>query len=78
MPKRERDKPCPFCGSTDLDPSGGDQDAEHWIVCNACGAQGPYATIGCRDPDEEEVDLESEAVELWNKRVAVVSLVPSP
>lgn len=28
------------------------------------------ATIGCRDPEEEDVDLAAEAVELWNKRVA--------
>ena len=43
------------------------------LVCNECGAQGPYATIGCRDPDEEDVDLEAEAVDAWNKRAPVVT-----
>lgn len=33
---REKDqlKPCPFCGSKDL-------DVTQWIECNGCGAFGP-------------------------------------
>lgn len=33
---REKDqlKPCPFCGSLDL-------DVTQWIECNSCGAFGP-------------------------------------
>jgi Lar family restriction alleviation protein len=63
----ENAKPCPFCGSTDLDPYG-TEGTEAMVVCSDCLAQGPVATIGCRDPDEDEIDLDAEAVELWNKR----------
>lgn len=69
MSEKENAKPCPFCGSTDLDPAGGEEDTEHWVECTECGAQGPYTTIGCRDPDEDEIDLDAEAVALWNKRL---------
>ena len=76
---RRGEKPCPFCGSMDLDPSGGEEDTEHWIVCNDCGAQGPYATIGCRDDEEENVDLEEEARAAWNRRaVEPVGAGPTP
>lgn len=70
MSKEENAKPCPFCGSTELEPGGSEGDTEEWVQCTECGGQGPYATIGCRDPDEEEVDLEAEAVVEWNKRAS--------
>lgn len=60
-------KPCPFCGCTDTDLSGGDCDVS--VQCCACLADGPVATVGCRSDEElEGVDLEAEAIELWNKR----------
>lgn len=64
----ENAKACPFCGCLELEPFGGEDDPDHWIACLNCSAQGPVATIGCRDPEEEAFDLSAEAVELWNKR----------
>lgn len=68
MPKRVAD-PCPFCGGTEMDTEGTDCDV--WLRCEQCLAEGPVATLGCRDVDEDgPFDLEAEAVELWNSRAA--------
>ena len=59
--------PCPFCGERELelDYSRGEDDA--FVTCENCFARGPVATLGCRDEDEDgPIDLEKEAVELWN------------
>lgn len=73
-------KPCPFCG--DLEPlvEGGGYDVEGGgydvnVTCSGCFATGPTATIGCRDPDEEAINLEDEAVALWNQRALLLRLV---
>jgi Lar family restriction alleviation protein len=34
-------KPCPFCGSLNLETTGDDNN--DWITCEACGAEGPVA-----------------------------------
>jgi len=65
-------EPCPFCGSSDLDFGATSDDSECWVECENCGTQGPYATVGCGDEDEDEVDLEADAVALWNERVPAV------
>jgi Lar family restriction alleviation protein len=64
-------KPCPFCGSDDVDVTFTGETAtetEAAGYCENCLAQGPLATIGCRDDEEYEIDIELEAAELWNQR----------
>lgn len=67
--------PCPFCGSIDLDFSGGESDLT--VQCQECLAEGPVATVGCRDDDDGEIDLEAEAVELWDKRRPLLLRCPA-
>ena len=65
-------RPCPFCGQTpeDADVEMSEGETETWVTCPGCQAQGPINTIGCRDEEEDGViDLEAEAIELWNRRV---------
>ena len=49
-----RRKPCPFCGSTNIDRlrSG----VIYWLVCRECGGSGPSA------------ESKAGALEEWNKR----------
>ncbi len=58
--------PCPFCGSTDIQPAfgheGGHIDAAE---CNTCGAEGPL--IRC--------DTAYEANDAWNNRIPDYVLV---
>lgn len=70
-------KPCPFaaCGvphedSPDLALCMNEDETECWVMCEDCLADGPVATFGCRDPDYQAVDIESEAIELWDNRAA--------
>lgn len=65
-PPEVKTTPCPFCGCAEVELSGGEDDV--CMQCVGCFAEGPVATIGCRDPDEESVELEAEALELWNRR----------
>jgi hypothetical protein len=63
--------PCPFCGDKDqLETCVNDADdpSDCWVQCEGCFSQGPTATIGCRDDEEGDIDLEFEAFELWNER----------
>ena len=48
-------KPCPFCGSDDVDLQCYEDDGFH-VVCGKCGGNMP----GWDDPDE--------AIEAWNRR----------
>jgi len=73
--------PCPFCGGTELDVVYSEGGTECWIVCenDECMIDGPATTIGCRDPDEDgPVDLEAEAILLWNQRIEPVEMVNNP
>ena len=57
-------KPCPFCGSTDLELQEGTKDREGTpvnLTCVDCGAEGPWAYA--------DMWLEAEAVRMWNERV---------
>lgn len=59
-------KPCPFCGCEETEiqeTEGGDV----YVECQDCQAQGPSTRVGCRD-DDQEIDLEKEATELWETR----------
>ncbi len=57
--------PCPFCGESEVSVvESGDSDC--LVTCDCCLAEGPIATVGCRDDDD--IDLELEAVTLWNQR----------
>ena len=49
-------KPCPFCGSEELDIWQNDVD-NYFVVCIGCGASGR---------DERRVE---KAVEVWNRRL---------
>ncbi len=57
--------PCPFCGESSA--SVDDRSDDCLVTCDCCLAEGPLATIGCRD-DDDDLDLELEAVTLWNQR----------
>ncbi len=64
-------RPCPFCGessATPVDRGDGDELESVVIVCDVCLAEGPVATIGCRGDEDGDIDLEAEAIELWNQR----------
>ena len=50
-------KPCPFCGSEDL------EDRRGFIKCNSCGVEGPVFAIGGKHDD-----VRKEAIAAWNKR----------
>ncbi len=39
-----------------------------WAVCNGRLAQGPVVTVGCRDEQDEPIDLEGEAIEAMGQR----------
>jgi Lar family restriction alleviation protein len=52
-------KPCPFCGSKNIEITGRDKC---WIRCNNCGCEGPTpANLWPTD---------MEAIEAWNMRGA--------
>jgi hypothetical protein len=57
---------CPFCASADVEMEI--DITEAWVTCTDCLASGPLATIGCRDVDEEPVNLQAEAEQMWNQR----------
>lgn len=73
-------KPCPFCGSINLDYQTFTQDREGIptnIVCEDCGSRGPWIYLNEseieRDPyvkveNEWVRSLPKRALELWNKR----------
>lgn len=70
--------PCPFCGSHEIDINCSADDGASieeadsaWLHCEECFCCGPMADIGCRD-EEDGVDLEKEAYELWNERATVL------
>ena len=56
-------KPCPFCGSTDVESVYRFEKGDHFIIaCQECGARSsPCLT-------------EHEAVKMWNKRVPEKSI----
>ena len=54
-------KPCPFCGSQDLDATG---DGWHrWHKCKNCFARGPRVDTG-----GDMATYDSRSAALWNKR----------
>lgn len=64
MPRTEL-KPCPFCGSNDIEPMTVYDGPPDFIVsvCKGCGARGPEAPDGktyIHEPDD--------AVAAWNRR----------
>lgn len=65
--------PCKSCGYDDAEveqePAEACGDEYHWVECGDCGARGPRTFYGCRDPNEETIDLDAEAIEFWNNGV---------
>jgi len=58
-------KPCPFCGSHEIDI---DEDTSGvYVCCDDCFCRGPSAFVGCRN-GSDEIDLEGEAIRDWNER----------
>ena len=52
----ENIKPCPFCGSTNLNSIH--ISLNKWsVLCNNCLAEGPL------------IDSQEKAIEIWNKRI---------
>ena len=68
VPKEAEPLPCPFCGETALDFSGAADDSNCCVTCPQCLCEGPIVLMGFRVEDNDPVDLEAEAVELWNAR----------
>jgi hypothetical protein len=61
-------RPCPFCGVSPADHDIVSGETEAVVRCESCFAEGPLATLGCRGDEDGDIDLEAEAVELWNQR----------
>lgn len=66
-------KPCPFCGSSDVDacPEGERADGKPWYVyyvyCNNCRCEGPLInTNGCNVTHDA---ARKASIDLWNWRV---------
>jgi len=61
MKTKTKTKPCPFCGSSDIEPQfhwdTDDQNYVHWVECLSCDSRGPKI----------ETDYEEPAIEKWNK-----------
>lgn len=62
----ESAQPCPFCASHDLSLLEGCDEIDALVHCEGCGANGPLAELNGRE--RGDVDLEREAVDLWNER----------
>lgn len=59
-------KPCPFCGSRDVEPDAAGNilaaNESQWIICNNCGASGPIANVVAGELEGKSADT------LWNER----------
>ena len=51
-------KPCPMCGSSDIEPSGDNGYGAFWVCCNGCG----LATSEVGPANQEQAN------ERWNRR----------
>jgi Lar family restriction alleviation protein len=51
-------KPCPFCGSTDIEIRVNDEQEPLFLTCNECNAEGP----------QNGLERNFEAELNWNKR----------
>ena len=63
-------KPCPFCGSTNIEVSTNLDNDRKWCTCKECDTEGPLV----RDVYDYEKDCtiyptEDQAITYWNKRV---------
>ncbi len=61
-----RPKPCPFCGSTDIDvqPWHGGAPTKHLVGCNRDNA-------GCDVAPSVSGETREEAIATWNKRAPI-------
>jgi len=62
-------KPCPFCGGSKLEIAIGTTDREGCpvsVVCDDCGAQGPWNYTRKIDVTVEEVAADTK----WNERTS--------
>ena len=69
----EKLKPCPFCGSNDLNVQHSTEDREGVpanVICHDCGCAGPWTYLK-RDLIEQFWDdfaFPTKLVKLWNER----------
>ena len=65
--------PCPFCGSTDIRFSGGDDDDRYGVAVQCMGCDCAMGANWDRDamPDHA-YRCETDAAEAWNRRAATV------
>lgn len=69
-------KPCPFCGSTDVEscPLGERPDGKthlvYYVACNNCGSNGPLIQT-CRSVVPSPDAARSASIDLWNWRAVV-------
>ena len=65
-------KPCPFCGSTDVEScpggerSGGRAWLAYYVACNVCGCTGPIIKTRGRAGDAKAA--RDASINLWNWR----------
>jgi len=66
---------CPFCGSTELEPTRYSSDFEDArICCRVCHAEGPparrFVDVGARPSDKEKIAV---AWRRWDERIVYCS-----
>ena len=64
-------KPCPFCGSYELEYQIGTTDKEGIptnIVCTKCGCTGPQVYLSEKELACKEDELPERALQEWNSR----------
>ena len=62
----EKLKPCPHCGSKEVEVVTGFSDYDFYVECGNCGCRSQtYINLGDKT-DEECIDL---AINSWNRRV---------
>lgn len=64
-------KPCPFCGSYELEYQIGTTDKEGTptnIMCTKCGSTGPQVYLSEKELSCKEDELPERALQEWNSR----------
>lgn len=64
-------KPCPFCGSTEIEVASGSTFRWKYAFCTGCGAQTDEVRIDTMSEDREaaEAKAREDAFKEWNRRV---------
>lgn len=71
---RDTVKPCPFCGSRDVELCN-THTATYWLECQGCGAEVSGKAYGTNTPSEKQTPRQHRlavvsALVAWNRRAA--------